>query len=64
MSDAGGNLISDKFRQFCKCMNIEQVTSSYHYQSNSQVQVCIKFAKCTMKKYIKLMMIYIYLFYR
>ena len=34
-SDAGGNFISDKFRQFCNCMNIDQVTpSSYHHQSN------------------------------
>ena len=27
MSDACGNFISDKFRQLCKCINIEQVTS-------------------------------------
>ena len=27
MSDAGGNFISDRFWQFYKCMNIEQVTS-------------------------------------
>ena len=54
MSDAGGNFISDKFRQFCRCMNIEQVTSpSYHHQSNSQVEACIKFVKHTMKKCIK-----------
>ena len=47
MSDAGGNFISDKFRQFCKFKNIEQVTSlSYHNQSNDQV-------KHTMKKCIK-----------
>ena len=35
-------------------MNIEQVTSSsYQYQSNSQVEACIKFIKCTMKKCIE-----------
>ena len=28
MSDVGGNFISDKFKQFCKTMNIEQATSS------------------------------------
>ena len=44
ISDAGGNFISDKFRQFCKSMNIEQVTSSsYHHQSNSQVEVFMEF---------------------
>ena len=26
MSDVGGNFISDKFKQFCKKMNIEQTT--------------------------------------
>ena len=60
MSDAGGNFISDKFRQFCKCMNIEQVTSSsYHHQINSQVEVCIKLMKGTIKNALKLLMIYI-----
>ena len=35
MSDAGGFFISDKFKKFCKRMNIEQDTSSsYHHQSN------------------------------
>ena len=54
MSDAGGNFISDKFRQFCKYMNIEQVTSSsYQHQSNGQVEAHIKFVKCTMKKCIE-----------
>ena len=27
MSDVGGNFVSDKFRQFCTYMKIEQVTS-------------------------------------
>ena len=54
MSDAGGNFISDKFRQFCKRMNIEQASSSsYHHQSNGQVEACIKFIKHTMKKCIE-----------
>ena len=57
MSDAGGNFISDKFRQFCKCMNIEQVTSlSYHHHNSSQVEACIKLLKCSMKNALKLMM--------
>ena len=65
MSDVDGNFISDKLRQFCKYMNMEQVTSSsYHYQSNGQVENCIKFVKCIMKNASKLMMIYIYLCYR
>ena len=38
MSDVGGNFISDKFKQFCKNMNMEQAISSwYHHHSNGQV---------------------------
>ena len=51
MSDVGGNIISDKFKQFCKNMNIEQATPSlYHCQSNGHIEACIKFIKHTMKK--------------
>ena len=35
MSDAGSNLISEKFEKFCKKWNIEcAALSSYHHQSN------------------------------
>ena len=50
MSDSGDNFISDKFKTFCKSLNIEQAFSSYHHQSNGQVEVCIKFVKSTLKK--------------
>ena len=51
MSDAGTNFVSDKFRKFCSRLNIEQaVLSVYHHQSNGQVEACIKFIKCTLKK--------------
>ena len=51
MSDSGGNFLSDKFKTFCKSLNKEQTFSlSYHHQSNGQVEVCIKFVKCTLKK--------------
>ena len=51
MSDSGSNLISDKFKTFCKSLNIEQsFLSSYHHQSNGQVEAWIKFIKCTLKK--------------
>ena len=54
ISYVGDNFISDKFRQFCNCMNIKQVTpSSCYHQSNGQVEACIKFAKHTMKKCVK-----------
>ena len=34
------NFISDKFKIFCKTLNIEQAfSSSYHHQSNGQVEV-------------------------
>ena len=37
MSDSGGNFISDKFKTFCKSLNIEQAfLSSYH-----EVEACI-----------------------
>ena len=51
MSDMGTNFVSDEFCQFCKLVNIDQVTLSvYHHQSNGQVEACIKFVKCTFKK--------------
>ena len=51
MSDAGTNFVSDKFRQFCKTINVEQAVSSvYHQQSNGQVEACIKFVKHTFTK--------------
>ena len=46
-----GNFISDKCKTFCRCLNIEQAfLSSYHHQSNGQMEVCIKFIKQTLKK--------------
>ena len=43
--------ISDKFKAFCKNINIKQaVLSSYHHQSNGQVEACIKFIKQTFTK--------------
>ena len=51
MSDAGTSFVSDKFRQFCKTINVEQAVSPvYQNQSNGQVEACIKFVKCTFKK--------------
>ena len=51
MSDAGTNFVSERFRQFCKSINVEQaVPSAYHLQSNRQVEACIKFLKRTFKK--------------
>ena len=44
MSDSSSNFISDKFKTFCKNLNIVQaLSSSYHHQSNGQVEACIKF---------------------
>ena len=51
MSDAGGNFVSEKFKNFCKSLNIEQAVSlSCHHLSNGQVEVCINFLKHTLKK--------------
>ena len=50
MSDAGTNFVSEKFRLFCRSINVEQaVSSAYHHQSNGQVKACIKFIKQTFK---------------
>ena len=52
MSDSGGNFISDKFKTFCKNLNIEQAfLSLYHHLSNGQVEACIKFVKHTLKMF-------------
>ena len=51
MSDAGTNFVSERFRQFCKSISVEQAVSlAYHHQSNWQVEACIKFIKHTFKK--------------
>ena len=51
MSDAGGNFVSEKYKCFVTASNIEQaISSSYHHQSNGQVEACIKFSKCTLQK--------------
>ena len=51
MSDTGKNFVSDRFCQFCKTINIEQVVSLvYHHQSNGHVKACIKFIKHTLTK--------------
>ena len=50
MSDSCSNFISDEFKT-CKSLNIERAFSlSYHHQNNRQVEACIKFVKCTLKK--------------
>ena len=47
----GTPCVADRFWQFCKSINIEQVISSaWHHQSNRQVKACIKFIKCMFKK--------------
>ena len=51
MSDSGSNFVSDKFKTFCKSLNIEQAFSlAYHHLSNGHVEACIKFGKHTLKK--------------
>ena len=51
MSDSDSNFISDKFKTYCKSLNIEQAySSSYYHQSNGQVEACIKFVKHTLNK--------------
>ena len=50
MSDTGTNFVSERFRQFCKSISVEQAVSlAYHHQGNGQVEACIKFIKHTYK---------------
>ena len=65
MSDAGSNFISEKFKQFCNSLNIEQaVSSSYHHQSNGQLEACIKFIKCPIINAQTQLVIYTWLCYK
>ena len=51
MSDAGTKFVADRFQQFYKSINVEQVILlAYHHQSNGQVKACIKVIKHTFKK--------------
>ena len=51
MLDLGGNFISDKFKMFCKSLNIKQIfLPLYHHLGNGQVEACIKFIKCMLRK--------------
>ena len=51
MFDADTNFVSERFRWFCKSINVEQaVSSAYHHQSKRQFEACIKFIKHTFKK--------------
>ena len=50
VSDAGPNFISEQFKEFCRCSNIDQVvTLSCHHHSNGKVDACINFVKHTIK---------------
>ena len=52
MSDPSTKFASDKFKELCSSLNIEQaVSSAYHHQSKDQVETCIKFIKCMFKKF-------------
>ena len=51
MSDASTNFISQKFQEFCSKLKIHHaVSSQYNHQNSGQVEACITFVKCTMKK--------------
>ena len=42
---------SEKFKEFCRNLNIEQAaSSSYHHGRNGQVETCIRFIKLALKK--------------
>ena len=46
MLEASGNFVSEKFKEFCRRLNVEQAVSlSYHHHSNAQVEACTKVVK-------------------
>ena len=50
MSDTGGSFVSEKFKEFCRNLKIEQAVSSSYYILQGQ-KACIKFIKQILKKY-------------
>ena len=65
MSDAGSNFILEKLKNCCNSLNIKQArSSSYHHQSNGQVEACTKFTKHTIKSVQTLVVIYTWLCYK
>ena len=51
MSYTGHTFVSEKLRDICMTLNIEQAVSSSNYcESNGHVVACIKFIKHTLKK--------------
>ena len=51
ISDVATNLTSETFQEFYRKLNIQQsITSSFYHPSNGQVEACIKFVKCTIRK--------------
>ena len=51
ISDTVINFVSDGIKQLCKQLNIDQaIISSYHHQSNGQVEECIKIVNCFIRK--------------
>ena len=64
MSDAGTNLVSEKFRSFCSRLNIEQAVSSVYQLVCSFHNICIKFIKCTIKNVQTPMMTFTWHYYK
>ena len=49
--DTHTNFTSEMFKKYCRKMDIQQsIISSYHHQSNGQMEACIKFVKHTIRK--------------
>ena len=49
--DLSGGSFQIKFKTYCKSLNIQQeFSSSYHHQSNGQVEACIKLVKHILMK--------------
>ena len=61
ISNAGTNFIGYKFKQLCRNLNADQaITSSYHHQSDRQVEGCIKYVMHSIKNAFIIIIIFIY----
>ena len=51
VSGAVKTFVSEWFKEFCRSLHIDQVmTSPYYHQSHDQVDACIEFVKCKIRK--------------
>ena len=60
MSDVGTYITSEKFKEFCRCLNVHHIVLlSYNHQSNGGAGACILFTEDTIKNAMTLKLMYV-----